>query len=433
MAGTQCPLSSHTPVVRPRETENRAMASKQYDIVISGASYAGLALARGLQQAFEGSLRIALIDKAAGPVAANDTRAFAIWAGAKNVLDALGAWTALEAAAEPMTSIEISDSALEDALRPSLLTYSAITQEGDIAGYVVPGSALHEALYGTLGNDPNITWIAPAEATGLKAETGLIAVELSDGQALAASLLVAAEGRQSRLRDAAGIKTTGWNYGQRGIVANVAFSEPHYGVAIQHFLPGGPFAVLPLKNNHACITWSAAEAEAQRMLALDEQGFLAELDKRIGGRFGEIMLTAKPQAWPLNLKVARSYIAPRFALIGDAAHGVHPIAGNGVNLALRDVAALVECLVDAARLGLDLGDREALERYERWRRFDTVTSAAAYDGLNRLFSIDSVFLRAARSAGLSTLDQIGVAKNLIIEEATGLTGDTPKLMRGELV
>jgi 2-octaprenyl-6-methoxyphenol hydroxylase len=409
------------------------MNSKPYDIVISGASYAGLALARGLQQAFEGTLRMALVDRSAGPSAAHDTRAFAIWAGSKNVLESLGAWRALEAAAEPMSSIEISDSALEDALRPSLLTYPAMTSEGDIAGYMVAGSALHEALYGTLGGDPNITWIAPAEATGLKVETGVITAELNDGQTLAASLVVAAEGRQSRLRDAAGIKTTGWDYGQRGIVANVAFSEPHHGIAIQHFLPGGPFAVLPLKNNRACITWSAAEAEAQRVLALDESAFLAELDKRIGGRFGTITLLGKPQAWPLNLKVARSYIAPRFALIGDAAHGVHPIAGNGVNLALRDVAALVECLVDGARLGLDLGDREALERYERWRRFDTVTSAAAYDGLNRLFSIDSVLLRAARGAGLSTLDRIGVVKNLIIEEATGLTGDTPKLMRGELV
>lgn len=409
------------------------MRPKMFDVVISGASFAGLALARALQQAFDGSLSIALIDKSAAPGAVNDARAFAIWAGGKNVLDALGAWKALEALAEPMSSIEITDSALEDGLRPALLTYPAITTDGDIAGYMVPSKALHDALYASLGSDPNITWIAPAEATGLAIETGVIRTILSDGQSVTSSLVVAAEGRQSALRDAAGIKTTGWDYGQRGIVATVQFSEPHYGVAIQHFLPGGPFAVLPLRDNRACITWSAAEHEAERVLALDRAAFLGELEKRIGGRFGAITLVDGPQSWPLNLKVARSFKAPRFALIGDAAHGVHPIAGNGVNLALRDVAALTECLADAARVGLDAGDGEALERYERWRRFDTAMSAGIYDGLNRLFSIDSVFLRAARGAGLAAVDRVGVLKNLIIEEATGLTGDTPKLIRGEVI
>lgn len=409
------------------------MQRKMFDVVISGASFAGLALARALQQTFDGTLRIALIDKAAAPAVAHDARAFAIWAGGKNVLDALGAWRALEASAEPMTAIEISDSALDDGLRPSLLTYSAITASGDIAGYIVPAKALHEALYASLGADPNITWIAPAEATGLSLDTGVISARMADGQTISSSLLVAAEGRASPLREAAGIKTTGWDYGQRGIVATVQFSESHFGVAVQHFLPGGPFAILPLRDNRACITWSSADEEARQVLALDKAAFLAELDKRIGGRFGSITLVEGPQSWPLNLKIARSYKAPRFALIGDAAHGVHPIAGNGVNLALRDVAALAECLADAARLGLDLGDNEALERYERWRRFDTTMSAAAYDGLNRLFSTDSVVLRAVRGAGLSAVDRMGVIKNLIVEEAAGLTGDTPKLVRGELV
>lgn len=409
------------------------MRARMFDVVISGASFAGLALARALQLAFQGSLKIALIDKAAAPAAAQDSRAFAIWAGGKNVLDALGAWEAILPSAEAMSAIEITDSALDDGLRPALLTYPAMTSEGDIAGYIVPAKALHDALYTALGNDPNITWIAPAEASDLKLETGVIETEMADGQSVTSALLVAAEGRSSPLREAAGIKTTGWDYGQRGIVATVEFSEPHHGIAIQHFLPGGPFAVLPLPANRACITWSAAEEEATRVLSLDKPAFLAELDKRIGGRFGSIALLEGPQSWPLNVKIARSFVAPRFALIGDAAHGVHPIAGNGVNLALRDVAALAECLADAARLGLDLGDAEALERYQRWRRFDTTMSAAAYDGLNRLFSADNVFLRAARGAGLSAVDRAGVIKNLIIEEAAGLTGDIPKLVRGKLV
>lgn len=409
------------------------LSPRNFDIVISGASFAGLALARALQVAFEGSLRIALVDKAAAPASANDRRAFAIWAGGKNVLDALGVWRALSDAAEAMTSIEISDSALDDGLRPTLLTYPAMTSTGDIAGYVVPSRALHAALFESLGQDPNITWIAPAEATGLRQETGRITTQMSDGVSLSSALLVAAEGRQSQLRDAAGIKTTGWDYHQRGIIATVAFSEPHYGVAIQHFLPGGPFAILPLKDQRACITWSCEETEARRYLSLSAADFTAELERRIGGRFGTITLVDPPQSWPLTLNIARTFKAPRFALIGDAAHGVHPIAGNGVNLALRDVAALTECLADAARIGLDLGDGAALERYERWRRFDTTMSAAAYDGLNRLFRPDNIVLRAARSAGLSAVDRFGVLKNLVIEEAAGLTGDTPKLVRGELV
>ena len=226
------------------------------------------------------------------------------------------------------------------------------------------------------------------------------AIALSDGRTIEAALCVAAEGRQSKLREAAGIKTMGWGYAQHGIVATVQFELPHNGVAIQHFLPGGPFAVLPLKDNRACITWSSSDAEAERVLVLDDAAFLEELDSRIGGRFGAITLVGKPQSWPLDVKIARELTAKRFALIGDAAHGVHPVAGQGVNLAFRDVAALVEVLTDAARIGLDLGNGPALERYGRWRRFDLTMSAAAYDGLNRVFSVDNSVLRAARGAGL---------------------------------
>ncbi|MGE0056085.1 MAG: FAD-dependent monooxygenase [Hyphomicrobium sp.] len=408
------------------------MSAKTFDIVISGASFAGLALARSLRLALGKDLVIALIDRAAGPPT-GDTRAFAIWAGARNVLDALGVWTSLESVAQPMSSIEITDTALDDGLRSALLTYDATTSDGAAAGYIVPSFELHRALFSSLDGDPNVSWIAPAEAVGLEVAAASIKTRLADGQELSSALLVAAEGRRSRLRDAADIKTTGWGYGQRGIVAIVRFSEPHYGVAIQHFLPGGPFAVLPMTDNRACVTWSSADDEAARVLALHDAGFLAELDKRIGGRFGEIELVGKPQSWPLDVKLARSLKAPRFALIGDAAHGVHPIAGQGVNLAFRDVAALTECLADAARLGFDLGHAEALERYERWRRFDTTMSAAVYDGLNRLFSVDNVLLRVARGVGLGTLDRVGVLKSLIVEEAAGLTGDTPKMVRGELV
>jgi 2-octaprenyl-6-methoxyphenol hydroxylase len=408
--------------------------STRFDVAISGASFAGLALARGLSQALGGAVRIAVIDRAVAPSGAiHDGRAFAIWAGAKAVLEGLGVWGAIADVAEPMTSIEISDSALGDGVRATRLTYDAKTADGAPAAYMVPSAVLHRALYQSVAHDPAITWIAPAEATGLALGEFAAAIALSDGRVIDAALCVAAEGRGSKLRDAAGIKTMGWGYGQRGIVANVQFEVPHNGVAIQHFLPGGPFAVLPLKDNRACITWSSSDAEAERVLALNDAAFLEELDSRIGGRFGAITLIGKPQSWPLEIKMARELTAKRFALIGDAAHGVHPVAGQGVNLAFRDVAALVEVLTDAARIGLDFGNGPAQERYARWRRFDSTMSAAAYDGLNRLFSVDNAVLRAARGAGLGVVDQIPQLKQLIMTEAAGLSGELPKLVRGDRV
>lgn len=408
--------------------------AQRFDIVISGASFAGLALARGLLQAL-GDIQIAIIDRAAAaPVAESaDSRAFAIWAGSKAVLEALGVWADLASDAEAVTAIEITDSALADAVRPVRVTYDAKTESGAPVAHIVPAAKLHAALYRAVADIPTITWVAPAEATDLKLTPSAITVALSDGRELTAALCIAAEGRRSALRDAAGIKTTGWGYGQRGIIATVEFSEPHHGVAVQHFLPGGPFAILPLPGNKACITWSAADAEAERILALSDIEFLAELDARIAGRFGTVALAGPRQSWPLDVKLARDWIAPRFALIGDAAHGVHPVAGQGVNLAFRDVAALIEVLTDAVRIGLDLGNGPALERYARWRRFDSTMSAAAYDGLNRAFSLDNAVLRAFRGASLDILDRLPGVKQAIMTEAAGLSGDLPKLMRGEMV
>ena len=404
------------------------------DVAISGASFAGLALAASLRLALGRDIRICIIDHAAAPVGtASDSRAFAIWAASKNLLEALGVWDRIKLDAEPITKIEITDSALDDGIRPTLVTYDARTAGGDPAAYVVPSGLLLTELYRLVAADKDIAWQAPAEAIDLEAGEFLNAIALSDGRKIRARLVIAAEGRTSKLRDAAGIKTTGWGYEQTGIVATVAFSEPHSGVAIQHFLPGGPFAILPMKGNCACITWSAAHEEAARMMALDDAAFINELDHRIGGRFGSISLSGPRQSWPLDLKMARGLTAPRFALIGDAAHGVHPIAGQGVNLGFRDVAALTECITDAVRLGDDFGSTSALERYSRWRRFDTTMSAAAYDGLNRLFSIDNLLLRAGRDAGLSLVDRIPGLKSMWVQEAAGLTGDLPKLLKCERV
>jgi 2-octaprenyl-6-methoxyphenol hydroxylase len=403
----------------------------KFDIVVAGGSYAGLALVRGLVQALGSDIRIAIVDRAGRPATAPvDGRAFAIWAGAKAVLDGLGVWDEVAGDAEAMTSIEISDSGLQDGMRPTRLTYDVHTADGRPAAYMVPAAALHTALYQSIANEPSVVWIAPAEAEDLVLDGDAAEVRLRDQRMVSAALCIAADGRQSKLRDAAGIKSVGWAYGQTGIVATIRFGEPHGGVAIQHFLPGGPFAILPLRDNRACITWSAESREATRVMALDDQGFLAELDQRIGGRFGSIALAGPRQSWPLDIRLPRQLIARRFVLIGDAAHGVHPIAGQGVNLALRDAAALIEVLVDAARLGLDFGDGTYLERYQRWRRFDSMMSASIYDGLNRVFGVDNIVLRAGRGAALGVLDQLPSVKQMFVTEAAGLTGELPKLARG---
>ncbi len=410
------------------------MAKKNFDVAIVGGSFAGLAVARGLAQAFGPDVRLAVIDRAL-PLdkAVPDSRAFAIWAGTQKILEGLGVWDALRSDAETVTAIEISDSKLSDAFRPALVTYDARTDDGLPAAYIVPASSLAAALYRSVEADPAVTWFAPSEIESAHWDDTAGELTLRDGTIVRAALTIAADGRQSRLRDAAGIKTVGWPYTQTGIVARVTFSEPHGGVAIQHFLPGGPFAILPLTDHRACITWSADKAEAERVIALDDESFLSELDRRIGGRFGTITLDGPRQSWPLDLRLPRQLIAPRFALVGDAAHGVHPIAGQGVNLALRDAAAMIETLADAGRIGLDFGNGTHLERYQRWRRFDSAMSATLYDGLNRAFAIDSMVLRAGRGAALGVLDRIPSLKELIIAEAAGVTGDLPKLARGVAV
>ncbi|MBA2126166.1 ubiquinone biosynthesis protein UbiH [Hyphomicrobium methylovorum] len=403
----------------------------RYDVAIAGGSFAGLALARGLLQALGPDVRIAIVDRSAAPAAPiNDGRAFAVWAGAKATLDSLGVWSAIANVAQPLTSIEISDSVVSDGIKQTRLTYDAKTESGEPAAFMVPASVLSEALRASIADRPSITWIAPAEAETLTLGERGARIGLRDGRVIEAALCVAADGKTSKLRDAAGIKTVGHGYEQTGIVATVAFSEPHDGVAIQHFFPGGPFAILPLQNNRACITWSAARSDAERVLALDDAAFQAELDMRIGGRFGAVSLAGPRQSWPLDIVLPRALIARRFVLMGDAAHGVHPVAGQGVNLALRDAAALIEVLSDAARVGGDFGDGVHLERYQRWRRFDSLMSASIYDGINRVFGVDDMMLRAGRGAALGLVDRLGAVKKTILAEAAGLTGELPKLARG---
>jgi 2-octaprenyl-6-methoxyphenol hydroxylase len=263
-----------------------------------------------------------------------------------------------------------------------------------------------------------------------------IVVSFGEGGMISAPLLVAADGARSRVREQAGIANHGWSYGQSAIVTTVAHEREHHGRAEEHFLPAGPFAILPLKSNaslgnRSSLVWTETDAEAARIVALPDDEFHAELERRFGLHLGDIGVVGARRAYPLGLFIARAFVAERIALVGDAAHVIHPIAGQGLNMGLRDVAALAEAMVDAARLGLDIGGADVLERYQRWRRFDTMAMGVATDGLNRLFSNESDVLRLMRDVGLGLVDRMPALKSFFIREAAGVTGEVPKLLRGE--
>ena len=400
------------------------------DIVISGGSYAGLTLALALAQTFGSEISIAIIERQSPPPGRSDSRASAISAGSRRLLDVLGVWPMVKDDAQDVLEIQLTDSPLEAGVRPVLLTYDNILGDGAPASSIVPNDALGAALEAAVSAAAGIQRLRPAEATGFSTGDPYVRVHLADGRSIDTSLLVAADGRRSRLREAAGIKVVGWSYDQIGIVTRVAHELPHEGRAVQHFLPGGPFAILPLKNNQSCITWSEDATRAREILSYDDEAFLAEVDKRFAGRLGNLTLTGPRGSWPLEMHLARRYIDNRFALIGDAAHGVHPIAGQGLNLAFRDVAALAESIADVMRIGLTPGHSSALERYEQWRRFDSSMSAAAFDALNRLFSNDITLVRSAREMGLGLVDRVPELKRLLVAEAAGVSGDTPRLLQG---
>lgn len=403
------------------------------DVAIAGASFAGLALAIALAQAGGGDVSILVIDRhpAEPDPAPDDPRAVAVSQASRRLLDHIGIWKRIEQHAQPVARIEISDSPLQAGVRPVLLAWNNAI-DSDPASYIVPNAALEQALTAAAGEHRSISVVRATEATELTQDE--FGCSLSDRRGypvVTARLAVAADGRHSTLRRSAGIRIVGWDYPQRGIVTRIRHERSHDGIAVQHFLPGGPFALLPLPGNRSCVTWTEDEAVAQRIVALDETDFMAELESRFGGRLGPLVLDGRRLAFPLGMHLARRFVARRLALIGDAAHSVHPLAGQGLNLALRDVAALAECVIENMRAGLDPGDMAGLERYERWRRFDSWLSAATFDGLNRLFSRDSALLRSAREAGLQAIDRMPVLKQLFMREAAGLMGELPRLLKGE--
>lgn len=415
-------------------TAKRGSVTKTVDIAIVGGSHAGLSLALGLAGTLGPGLRLAVVDRqdlSATTVEKSDPRAFALSAGSVALLTAIGVWPLLSHHAEPVLAIDITDSSLDHAVRPTVLSYDNRLSAGSPATWIVEAERLSAGLRARVRETPAIDVMAPADVAEVSFREGAPAyLRLVDGRELTASLVVAADGARSAIRDAAGIKTVSWPYDQMGIVTVVAHERPHGGRAIQHFLPSGPFAILPLPGDRSCITWSETTGNAQKIMALDDAGFHAEVERRFGYRHGALRLCGPRASWPLNLRLARALVAPRVALIGDAARAVHPIAGQGLNLGFRDVAALTEVIADTMRLGLDPGDAMGLERYETWRRFDGQTSAAAYDAINRIFSNDSMLLRATRDVGLGLVDRLPGLKQLFVQEAAGLSGEVPRLLRG---
>jgi 2-octaprenyl-6-methoxyphenol hydroxylase len=403
-------------------------------IVIAGGGVAGLCLALALKQALGAGFAVVLADPALAAVPGPDNRAYAVAAAAQAMLRTLGIWEAVAQTAQPMTEMLISDSRSNDAVRPVFLTFDGEVEPGQPFAHMVENAALMAALLAA-ATDAGVV-LRPEGVRGFEAHDAGIEILLAGGENLSATLLVAADGARSKLRELAGIGWVGWGYGQSGLVATLSHERPHGGRAVEHFLPSGPFAILPLRDggklgHRSSIVWTEASANVPALLSLDAAEMLAEIERRFGLELGEIALESTVTAHPLGFGVARRFVAERLALLGDAAHLIHPIAGQGLNLGLKDVAALAETIVDAARLGLDPGGLDVLEEYERARRFDTVAMGAVTDGLNRLFSNDATPVRLVRDLGLGLVDRLPGLKRFFIREAAGVADEPPRLLRGE--
>lgn len=409
-------------------------AHQPYDVAVVGGSLNGHALVLALRQASPSGFRIAIVERQpAGGTPPYDGRAYALSLASQRLLEAIGVWPAVAHEAEPLTQIDITDATPSAPVRPVLLHYDNHTDSA-AASHIVPAMALKAALEAETARTAASDLFDGASLETLDNGRGLATLGLSDGRTVQARLAIAADGRPSPLRNLAGIKTIGWSYGQHGIVTTIGHELPHEGRAIQHFLPSGPFAILPLRGGYrSSLVWSEKAEIAQRMLALDDAGFLEEVRLRFSGRLGELTLEGPRQAFPLDLHLARTFYAGRVVLAGDSARGVHPLAGQGLNIGLRDVAALAEIIAETARLGLDIGSAEPLARYQRWRRFDSVASALGMDSLNRLFSNDNAALRVVRDLGLGLIDRSPAVKRLLVAEAAGVTGELPRLLRGEAI
>lgn len=399
------------------------------DVLIAGGGYVGLSLAVALRQA-DPAIAVTVVDLRDLAAMERDPRASAVAAAASRMLDRLGVWEEIRDEAQPITEMIVTDSRLRDTVRPVFLTFDGEVVPGEPFAHMVPNGRMVGALARravALG----VELVTADSVAGFAVAEAEVAARLGSGGLRPARLLVAADGVRSRLRSLAGIGTVHWDYDQSGIVTTVRHERPHNGRAEEHFLPSGPFAILPLTGNRASLVWTERRAEADKLVRGDDFTFELELERRFGHHLGRVEPDGPRYAFPLGLTLARDFVRPRFALAGDAAHGIHPIAGQGLNMGFKDAAALAEVLVEARRLGQDIGALDVLERYQRWRRFDAWRMGVVTDVLNRLFSNDFDVVRAARDIGLGLVDRLPGLKRLFIQQAAGIEGPAPRLLAGE--
>ncbi|HEX4296901.1 MAG TPA: FAD-dependent monooxygenase [Devosia sp.] len=402
------------------------MSDDRYDVIIVGGGPVGLSMALALSR-FQRGLKLALVDRRPFTVP-DDKRAFALSAGVRRVLDTLGVWPAIQPQATAIEAMVVTDSGGDDLSRPVFLSFAGDVAPGEPYAHMVANRTLTAALLAAVGERAEL--IAPAEVAGFSAGPASAALALRDGRTLRAPLVVAADGAMSGLRRLAGIDVVAHDYRQAGIVTTIAHDLPHEGTAYEHFRPAGPFASLPLGGNRSSLVWTETSAEAARLKELPPEEVAVLIEAAMGSRLGKVRIEEGLQSFPLRLQLARSFVAPRLALIGDAAHVIHPLAGQGLNLGLKDVAALSEAVVEALRLGRDAGAADVLAGYERWRRFDATLMAAVTDNLNRLFSNDVPPVRALRDIGLGLVDRLPAVKAALIARAAGIEANGPRLLRG---
>jgi 2-octaprenyl-6-methoxyphenol hydroxylase len=400
------------------------------DILIVGGGLNGPSLALALAQ---GGLRVTVIDALTRETRANpefDGRSYAMAIASTRVLAGLGVWADVADKTQPILQIKASDGRPAEGAAPFFLHFDHAELEEGPMGHMLEDRILRPALLAAMDREGRITHLSGESVIGQEVDALGVTVNTDSGKTLRTRLLVGCDGRDSPTAQRAGIKRTGWDYGQTGLVCAVEHELPHNGCAHQFFMPAGPLAILPLPGNRSSIVWSERTEAAAAIHALDDDAYLDALRPRFGEFLGKLSLAGKRFAYPLKLTIANSFIGPRLALVGDAAHGMHPIAGQGFNFGLRDVAALAEVLIEAARRGEDIASPLVLERYQQWRRFDTMVMAVGTDSVNRLFSNDNTVLRGLRDLGMAAISAVPALRRTFMREAAGLTGDLPRLMRG---
>ncbi len=410
------------PIVMP-------MAGPDADILIVGGGLNGPCLALACAQTGLSSIVLDALPEATRAENDFDGRAYALALASVRMLGALGIWDEVAENAQPILEIKATDGRAGEGAAPFFLHFDHAEIEEGPMGHMLEDRYLRRALMAAVEANPLITQ-RPGSRVLSQDTSGPASVTLDGGEVLHGRLLIGADGRRSGVAERAGIKRMGWGYDQTALVCAVEHELPHNGVAHQFFMPGGPLAILPLPGNRSSIVWSETEPRAGELAAADDATFLNALRPAFGDFLGEISLSGQRHSYPLGLSLAQSFIAERLALVGDAAHGIHPIAGQGLNLGLRDVGALAEVLADAKRRGEDIAAANVLARYQQWRRFDTAGLAMATDGVNRLFSNDNSALRAIRDLGMGAISALPGLRRRFIREAAGLTGDLPRLMQG---